>query len=179
MTGRIIKNVSKARQSELNLLFPNIIEQVYGYKEDMPGYSWVAISIFDHWLFSDEHHLINEVPVHVNLERLQLLHSFTRKLVEETEVLTFRCRGKRKDKVKFKSFTSDKAANIYCESSTESTPINSLYVIILPKYKCIINESRDYTNHLYYRDKELVSPLLQMVNNHGLKTIKEMNRHVY
>jgi hypothetical protein len=176
---RQLKNLSKDEQSQLETNFPEIVEQVFGFEDDVPGYSWLAISLFDHWLSKEEHHLIDDVQNDIHLDRLCKLHSFSRKIIENTEALTFRCKGKKKDKPVFKKFVNQEAANKYCESSTETTARFNLYVLVLPEYECIIKESRNYTNNVYYRNEELIKPFLDIVRERGLKVIDKVNQNSY
>jgi len=176
---RRLITLSKERQATLNTIFPEVIEQTYGYEGSVPGYSWFSISIFDHWLSADEHYLIDDIPRKAHMGHLEKLHSFTRKIVDKTEVLTFRCKGRKKRKPIFKKFATQETANRYCEGSTNLTASYNLYVIALPEYECIIKESRDYTNHIYYRNRELLDALLVMAKNCGLNTINELNQNKY
>ncbi len=176
---RQLKSLGKNEQSQLDAKFPELIEQVYGFEKDVPGYSWLAISIFDHWLPKEEHHLIDDASNEVHLDRLNKLHSFSRKIIEKTEALTFRRKGRKKDKPVFKKFTNQEAANKYCESSTDLTARFNLYVLVLPEYECIVKESRDYTNHVYYRNLKLLKPFLDIVKESGLKIIEKENQNSY
>jgi hypothetical protein len=176
---RKTRNLDKERQRILQTQFPDIIEQVYGWEDDMPGYRWLALSVFESWLPKEKHHLIDDVSEETHAERLKILYAFTRKLASTTEVLTFRIKGRDADRPVFKEFTIPEAAILYCESSTELTPRNKLFVIVLPEYDCVIKESRDYTNHVYYRSEELLKPVLGFAREAGLYMLREKNKNEY
>jgi hypothetical protein len=176
---RKMRNLDKERQRILQTQFPEIIEQVYGWEDDVSGYRWLALSVFENWLPKEKQFLIEEVSAETHSARLKILYTFTRKLISATEVLTFRCKGIYSDKPVFKKFMTSEAAFLYCESSTVLTPRNKLFVIVLPEYDCVIKESRDYTNHVYYRNEELLKPVLGFAREAGLHVLSEKNKNEY
>lgn len=84
-------NVSKQRQKALEQQFPRLIDlaQVNETKE----YTYLAVSIFDHWLNRDEAmELLGDLDASEIVRRASIFESFNHLLSEQTEILTFRFR---------------------------------------------------------------------------------------
>jgi hypothetical protein len=133
-------NVSKQRQKVLEAQFPKLIDlsQVNETKE----YTYLAVSIFDHWLTREESmELLGDLDVNEIERRASLFDKFNQLLSEQTEVLTFRCRGINGDKPKFKSFISQEAQSSYLRQTD-----TGMYRAVLHEFKAVYFEGYDDTN---------------------------------
>ncbi|WOC28184.1 hypothetical protein LY624_20125 [Pseudoalteromonas sp. N1230-9] len=147
-------NVSKQRQKTLEKQFPKLIDlaQVNETKE----YTYLAVSIFDHWLDRDEAmELLGDLDANEIVRRASIFESFNHLLSEQTEILTFRFRGLKGDKPRFKSFLSDHAQSMYLRQTDMG-----MYQVILPRLNAVYFEGYDDTNVFYLKDLS-VRPIIE------------------
>ena len=144
-------NVSKQRQKDLEVQFPNLINlaQVNETKE----YTYLAVSIFDHWLTREESEdLLCNLEADEIERRAEVFDKFNQLLSEKTEVLTFRFRGINGDKPKFKSFVSHQVQSSYLRQTD-----TGMYQAVLPELKAVYFEGFDDTNVFYLKDLSVKS----------------------
>ncbi|ODB33487.1 hypothetical protein BB427_22230 [Pseudoalteromonas sp. BMB] len=147
-------NVSKQRQKALEKQFPNLID--LAQVNEMKGYTYLAISIFDHLLTRDESiELWGGLDTNEIIRRASKFETFNQLLSEQTEILTFRFRGLRGDKPKFKSFLSQQVQSSYLRQ----TDIG-MYQVVLPELNAVYFEGYDDTNVIYLQDPS-VRPIIE------------------
>ena len=149
-------NLSDEKQIELSKQFPDLLK--LSCVEETPKYTYLAVSIFDHWLGrEDSIKFLNDVPKDEQTRRNNLLYSFSKKLTQNTEVVNFKFRGKWKRSYPlFRGFTSVKAIEKYLEPSMSHTN-KGFFRIILPDLGAVLFESWDDTNVFYFRDSSKIS----------------------
>ena len=148
---RKFKNLSKHGQAQLEDQFIDL-DKVCAV-EDSPAYTYLAISVFDHWLTRDEFNdLLVDVSDKEQKLRNEALYSFSRKVIAETSVTNFKWAGLRnKQKPRFRNFTSEKAKLDYFLPSIGFSDKPFLSVV-LPDVSVICIESWDDTNIMYLKD---------------------------
>lgn len=159
-------NVNKQRQKVLEVQFPKLINlaQVNETKE----YTYLAISIFDHWLTQEESkELLGELDTNEIERRSLIFDKFNQLLSQKTEILTFRFGGKNGDKPKFKSFSSPEAQSCYFRQTD-----TGMYQAILPALKAVYFEGYDDTNVFYLRDLAVKSFIESCANEVGLHCLE-------
>lgn len=159
-------NVSKQRQKILENQFPNLIDlaQVNETKE----YTYLAVSIFDHWLTREESmELLGDLDANEIERRASIFDKFNQLLSEQTEVLTFRFRGINGDKPKFKSFVSQEAQSSYLRQTDMG-----MYQAVLPELKAVYFEGYDDTNAFYLQDLSAKSFIESCANKVGLHCLE-------
>lgn len=138
-------NVSKQRQKELEAQFPNLIDLVQ--VNETTEYTYLAVSIFDHWLTREESmDLLADLDRNEIERRTSIFDEFNQLLLEKTEVLTFRFRGMNGDKPKFKSFVSKQAQSSYIRQTDMG-----MYKTVLPELNAVYFEGYDDTNIFIYK----------------------------
>ncbi|MDO6679498.1 hypothetical protein [Shewanella sp. 4_MG-2023] len=159
-------NVSKQRQKELEEQFPNLIDlvQVNKTKE----YTFLAVSIFDHWLTHEESmELLADLDASEIERRTSIFDKFNQLLLEKTEVLTFRFRGLKGDKLKFKSFVTEQAQSSYIRQTDMG-----MYKTVLPDFKAVYFEGYDDTNVFYLQDLSVKSFIESCATKVGLHCLE-------
>ena len=159
-------NVSKQRQKVLEAQFPKLLDlaQVNETKE----YTYLAVSIFDHWLTQEESmELLGDLDENEIEYRASMFDKFNQLLSEQTEVLTFRFRGINGDKPKFKSFLSQEAQSSYFRQTDMG-----MYQAVLPEFNAVYFEGYDDTNVFYLRDLSVKSFIESCANKVGLHCLE-------
>ncbi|MFC3152324.1 hypothetical protein ACFOEK_14920 [Litoribrevibacter euphylliae] len=154
---RKFRNLPRPKQTEINRIFPDLQEAI----ERHEGYTYIGITVFDHWLSRDEaNQLLENVPEDEQKRRNQLLYNFSKKLLSEAEVLNFKFIGKwTKAKPLFRKFTSQEAALEYLNPAAGNNH-KRFFEVVLPELKIIFMEGWDDTNIMYLKDAS-VKPLIQ------------------
>jgi len=143
---RKFQNVSRYRQSKLEAQFPDILKLVQ--VEPSVNYTYVAVSIFDHWLSREESMEYLSNLSHEEIERRgQVFDCFNQLLINNTEILTFRFKGISKSRPQFKNFSSQKVLSDYLRQTDIW-----MYETVLPELTAVYFEGYDDTNILYLRD---------------------------
>ena len=156
---RKFKNLSNQEQVKLREQFIDLEKKLA--QKDISEYTYLAISVFDHWLTREEFdsHLFN-TSVEEQKLRNKALYSFSKNVVESTRVVNFKlCGLKSKQKPLFRSFTSEKAKLDYFLPVIGSSG-KSFFLSVLPDLNVIFIESWDDTNIMYLKDKS-VKPLIE------------------
>ncbi|MBU77784.1 MAG: hypothetical protein CMK63_12415 [Pseudoalteromonadaceae bacterium] len=159
-------NVSKQRQKELEAQFPNLIDLVQ--VNETTEYTYLAVSIFDHWLTREESmDLLADLDRNEIERRTSIFDEFNQLLLEKTEVLTFRFRGMNGDKPKFKSFVSKQAQSSYIRQTDMG-----MYKTVLPELNAVYFEGYDDTNIFYLQDLTVKSFIESCASKVGLHCLE-------
>ncbi|WP_253040000.1 hypothetical protein [Pseudoalteromonas sp. Ps84H-4] len=159
-------NVSKQRQKELEAQFPNLIDLVQ--VNETTEYTYLAVSIFDHWLTREESmDLLADLDRNEIERRTSIFDEFNQLLLEKTEVLTFRFRGMNGDKPKFKSFVSKQAQSSYIRQTDMG-----MYKTLLPELNAVYFEGYDDTNIFYLQDLTVKSFIESCASKVGLHCLE-------
>lgn len=131
---------------------------------DIEGLVKLPISVFDHWLTEDEAStfLQNESD-ETKVERNRALHDFSCSLLDKYDCLTYRFKGRVKERVVFKRFLNKKAANKYVEQSPTECSSRFQFRIVFPEISAVYFEGWDYTNYLYFSESKYISEIRSLV----------------
>lgn len=150
---RRFRNLSMVDQIRLNTTFPDIENIMCG--EETENYSYMAVSVFDHWLGEEDANLyLSDVSQEEQAERNAKFTLFSSKLISNTPLLNFVLKGRgRKTYPKFREFTSESAKYQYMASSPDYVGSNLFFKVAIPDFKALCFESWDDTNVFYLRDE--------------------------
>ena len=128
--------------------------------EETKTYTQVSISIFDHWLSKEEaYEKLNKVPSKEQQQRDAKHFTFSKLLIGKMKVFGY-IYFKKTEEQKFVEFTSEKQLLKYMKR------LSHFYVVI-PEIESIYIHGFDDTNHLYYKNKnilEQIEPLVKQAN---------------
>ncbi|BBM02533.1 hypothetical protein [Microbulbifer sp. GL-2] len=152
-------NLNKSKQEALLKQFPGLQKIIEVEPPDK--YTFLAVSVFDHWLSREEARmLLDDVSGAEQKKRNEALYSFSKKLLKETEVINFRMAGKwSHSKPKFRRLTSDDAAFDYFKPAVSETS-KRFFNVVIPELGVVFLESWDDTNVMYLLD-DSVKPQLE------------------
>jgi hypothetical protein len=173
-------NVNKNRQQALSKKFPDI--ENLGCDDQTEKYEFVAITVFDHWLTRDEAEKSfgSQISKEDQEKRNSSFMRFRELLFNETEVLTYRCKGKgRNEFVSFKAFTSINAGLEYTYPTISNVgfhkaggPHGRFFQVVLPSIDAVYRENYDDTNLLYYKNKSTLEVIEKLTEACGLFCLK-------
>jgi hypothetical protein len=167
MQNRRLLNLPIFRQEELRQQFPWLRELI---EDERPDHvQVVSVTVFDHWLSRDEAcALLENVPTFEQSRRDALHASFCKSLVATTEVLSFRFRGRRDDRLVFREFTSKDELARYCAPNGGRTLGHRQFQVALPELNCVYLESWDDTNHFFFTEPTAINYIQQLAEKSGL-----------
>lgn len=149
MMSRRLLNVPLHRQQELAALFawlPRVHEREKG-----PQVQVISVSVFDHWLLPEEAcQLLDAVPPDERKRRDALMESFCKRMIAETEVLSYVLRGRKKDRLVFRTFKSSDALTKYCRPNGAKSLGHREWHVVLPELECAFLEGWDHTCHFFF-----------------------------
>ncbi|MES2049247.1 MAG: hypothetical protein V4447_12670 [Pseudomonadota bacterium] len=149
MPERRLINVSPPRQRELDSQFSWLRDvHVDEKKEDVHV---LSVSTFDHWLSREEAcEMLENVPLVEQARRDSLLAAFCASMIAETNVLSFALRGRQKDRITFRNFTSEVMLASYCKPYGGKLLGHRHFYVVLPELDCAFYESWDNTYHFFF-----------------------------
>lgn len=149
ISNRRLINVSRKRQGELGAQFAwlsSIHED-----ESRKDVQILSVSVFDHWLSQDAAcALLENVSAEEQGRRDRLLENFCAKMTDDTEVLSFVMRGRKKNRPVFRAFKSKDALKSYCKPAGGKTLGHRNFYVVLPEMGCAFYESWDDTYHFFF-----------------------------
>jgi hypothetical protein len=105
----------------------------------------------------------------VEQARRDSLHAkFCASLLGSTTALSFAFRGRSKDRVVFREFTSGEAVSAYCSPGGGKTLGHRQFHVALPELDCVFYESWDDTNHFFFTKPTLVRTVSELASKSGL-----------
>ena len=164
---RRFKAVDKVRQKNLEVKFPRIVDLVVA--DPMPEqYEYLTISIFDHWLSSEEaDDLLSEVGADEQSRRNASFNRFNEIMIKNTEVLLVSLCGIRGSKVRFKEFTFIDAKRAYLAQSGRQ-----VYTVALPALGAVYFEGFDDTNHFFLNEPDSKGQIEDWAEQAGLYVLQ-------
>ena len=133
------------------------------------GVNVLAVSVFDHWLTEEEaDHQLGEVTKEKQIERNRRHFSFLKRLVSETEVLSFRIAGRRKTKIIFSKFVNIDQCLRHLAPILTASSVQDRISAALPELHALYIEGYDDTYYLYYREEQLIANFKSWVTDAGL-----------
>ena len=138
---QVFQRVNHLRQKELSVQF-HWLSAVQAMKPP-PEVGTISLSVFDHWLSEPEAlELLPATSTAEQAHRDSLHRKFLTHLLEETETLSFIWRGRRKEQLRFRSFTSQASGVSYLLQEGSRAALPSLSAAYYRGY--------DDTNHIYF-----------------------------
>ena len=164
MNNKCFKKVSKEKEKEINILFPNIKNLITDY--DDIGFNYLGITVFDHWLNRDEANkeLGEDEPQYLKKDRNNKLYKFNIDINRNFELYYVRIRGRQKDNIVYRHINYDKCLS----PGIHGYGWGHMSIFVLPKLKAVYFEGYDYTYHLYYQDKKLLDKFLSKAKENNL-----------
>ena len=140
-------------------------------KEDT-DYQMIFVSVFDHWLTQDEFepHIHTEDTNELIIRR-QKLQNFIVGLFKLTPIYSW----KYKKNYRFYLYSFDTLNQILkkCDIQNQRGETGRRYDIILPEFQAVYSEEWDWTNIIWYRDKVIIEPLIELAKESGLFILKK------
>ena len=168
-----IKN--KERQEALATQFKDLNR--WGEDEQFESYKAISLTVFDHWLSEEEANIqiSPDIPKKERQRRDDAFLCFRELLFKNTEVLTYRTKGRdKRSHLSFKAFTSLESGLAY---STPTIMRAGFYLaggrvkffqLVLPQLDAIYLESWDDTNILLYKNNSTLELVKQLAKESGL-----------
>lgn len=167
---RLLRNVPRERQKELELVFPWLHSV---HQNDNMTANMLSVSVFDHWLSREEAcALLENVPIEEQQRRNALHADFCARIARETEVLAFTFRRIRRDRLVFRSFTSCAPLSAYFTPNGGTASKYRKFHVVLPELRCAYYESWDDTNHFYFAKGEDMNRIIDWVKESGLHVLE-------
>jgi len=160
-------NLNKTSQNDLSNQFPDLMKLVC--VEETTHYSYLAVSVFDHWLSrEDSCKLLENVPKNEQEKRNAALYSFSKKIASETSVVNFKVSGKwTRAHPRFRDFTSNRAKLEYLRPAIEKSH-HDFFKVVLPELGVVFFESWDDTNAMYLKDASVKEKIVQWAAECGV-----------
>ena len=172
MKMRRLLNVTKERQRELQSIY-SWLRTVHENEEK--DTSVLFVSVFDHWLTRDEAcALLENVPPKEQLRRDTALADFCSRIVCETEVLSFALRGRKRDRLIFRRFTSSAPLSAYVTPNGGKTFGHRHFYVALPELRCALYESWDDTYQIYFAEPAGMDVIARLAKAAGLYTLSRV-----
>ena len=131
-------------------------------------YKKIFICVFDHWLSKEEAE--NKIFIDEDSEELknrrQKFKSFIESVYNQTEL--YKWRYKRHYRFHIQKPTSLKDVIRKCDFENLWSQSGRRYSFLLPEYSAVYAEEWDWTNIIWYTDREKIEPLLKEAKNIGL-----------
>lgn len=130
------------------------------------------LSVFDHWLSEPEAEvLLSESSKEIEARREFSFTNFHSLLIANTEVLSFVWRGPRKDRLRFRSFTSPSTALHYLQPNGSGIYRPPHIRFALPQFSAIYYQGWDNTSHLYISKSVETEAISKWANQAGLHVL--------
>jgi hypothetical protein len=169
------RNISKQELAFIKKAIPNLQKLVESRNEWNPEveYKMLFISVFDHWLNEDDD--AGEL-IHVDSDlkelnrRRDLFKKMINNLFSKTDLYTYKYKRHFRFFIKKPEALSD--IHRLCDFKNLWSARGRSYSFIIPEFSAVYQEEFDWTNILFYKDEETISPILEIANNIGLKILK-------
>ncbi len=163
-------NISEIELKRIHRNLPNLkklIEEDDAFIES-GSYKKIFISVFKHWLSNEE--ADNQIFIDEDLvelkRRRQKFKDFIEEINDKTELYTWKY--KRHDRFHIQKPASLKDVLRKCDFNNLWSQSGQRYSFLLPEYAAVYAEEWDWTNIIWYTDREKIEPLLVMAKKVGL-----------
>ncbi len=170
----MISNISKIELQGIKKNLPDfkkIIEEDESFIEN-GVYKKIFISVFDHWLTSDE--ADNQIFIDDDLEKLTSRRDKFKTVVEKLHSQTdlYLWKYKRHYRLHIQKPLTLNDTLRKCDFNNLWSQRGRQYSFILPEFSAIYNEEWDWTNIIWYTEEEKIKPILDIAKNAGLYILK-------
>lgn len=160
-------NIDQSKQIGLEGEFPNLFDLVNA--EQPENYEFLAVSVFDHWLSHEESlEYLHLTAYEEQLRRNSNFNSFNNLVIQNTEVVSFRFKGRKKRQPSFRKFTSDNSKALYLNHTDMG-----IYKVVLPEIKAVYLEGYDDTNYFFLRDLNYRPIIEEWASKAGLYCLEQ------
>jgi len=163
-------NLTKLQLNNIKVNLPNAKDLLHGEDTD---YNMLFVSVFDHWLSEKECDQIYEKTSHELTERRNKFEGLIKDLYSLTD--TYIWRFKRHYRVFVYKPNTLKHLLLNCDIKNQTWQTGKRYDVLLPKLEAIYSEEWDWTNIIWYRKKEKIAPLIDIVKKSGLYILEKKN----
>ena len=130
------------------------------------------MSVFDHWLTEDEFQSEIHTEDRTELkERRDKFKKFTVGLYNLSSIYSWKY--KRHNRFYIYPFTSLNQLTEKCKIDDQHGENGRRYDLIIPDFGAVYSEEWDWTNIIWYRDKEKIKPLIELAQESGLHILEE------
>ena len=164
-----MKKITKNQITNIKAKLPSLQKLIE--KEDT-DYQMIFVSVFDHWLTQDEF----EPEIHTDdpneiLIRREKLQSFIVGLFNMTPTFTWKTR--RNNPFFLYPLETVKQILNKCEIQNQHGETGQRYDIILPELQAVYCEEWDWTNIIWFRNREKIQPMIELAEKLGLYILKK------
>ncbi|MEY5047840.1 MAG: hypothetical protein RLZZ175_1199 [Bacteroidota bacterium] len=165
-----MKKLTQTELKEIKIGLPDIKRQLSG---DGESYKIICVSVFDKWLTEEECEIIYTKDKTVIADWRLRLETAVTELYNLTNI--FLWRNKRHDRISFYKPNSLKHLQKVCDISNQTWQSGHRYDILLPEFSAYYGEEWDWTNIVWYKDKEKIKPVLEALERAGLHILPNNN----
>ena len=164
-----MKKLTNSQAKEIKERLPFVQNLIEGEDTD---YQMLFVSIFDHWLTQDEFdpeiHKVDRKELKIRREKFQ---SFIDGIFHLTNIYSWKY--KRHNRFFIYPFTSLNQLTKKCKIDEQHGESGQRFDLIIPDFRAVYSEEWDWTNIIWYRDKEKIKPVIELAKNSGLYILEE------
>lgn len=167
------QNIEITYQTELVNEFGRVVQC---YRESgLDEYQCVAVSYFDHWLSNSESkELLQNILIDEKKKRYGYHRKFCELLISQTEILSFKSLGRKKENIKFRRFLSNNYLLEYLAPNALQNEFGDYsFLVLLPKLKMLYCGGFDSTNYFYSLSENNISFIEKLANESGLYVLPQ------
>lgn len=164
-----MKKLTKIQTKQVKERLPFLQNLIEGEETD---YQMIFVSVFDHWLTPDE----SEPDIHTD-DKAELNQSrekfknFNAGLYNLTS--TYSWKYKRNNRFFIYPFTSLNQLTKKCKIEDQHGESGRRYDLIIPDLGAVYSEEWDWTNIIWFREKEKIMPLIELAKESGLHILEK------
>ena len=164
-----MKKLTKIQTEQIKERLPFLQNLIEGEDTD---YQPIFVSIFDHWLTPDEF----QPEIHTQdkgelNQRREKFKNFNVGLYNLTNIYSWK--NKRHKRFFIYPFTSLNQLTKKYNIEDQHGESGRRYDIIIPDLDAVYSEEWDWTNIIWFRDREKINPLINLAKESGLHILEE------
>ena len=163
-------NITSAKRKRIDESLPGLKRLIANDEAFLASgvYQKVAVSVFDHWLSETEASEL--IPVDDDLAEIKnrraTFKAYVKGLNELTDLYSWRYKRHNRFHIQKPSSVDDILR--MCDFGNLWSASGRRYGFLMPEFSAVFIEEWDWTNVLWYRDKDAVTPLLELAKRVGL-----------
>jgi len=168
----MIKNLKKEQLKNISESLPSLqrLLEEDDFFLNKGIYKKTFASIFDHWLKPNEVDQIHTENADEINNRRKKFETVVKEIFNSTEIYLWRY--KRHDRFFVYKPTSINEVLNRCDFDNLYSERGKHYSLILPEYSAVFNEEWDWTNIIWYINKEKIKPLIKIIKKAGLHILE-------
>jgi len=164
------KQITKEELRHINNSLPNVLEVIKG---EGGTYNKLIISVFERWMTKEEYENYDDVDLETLKDRRIKYSTAINEIHKLTQ--TYIWKQKRHSRVVFLRPNNLDQLMSFCKIKTQTFATGRTYDILLPEYSSVFSQEDDWSNILWYKEKNKIEPILEIIKNSGLYVISEHN----